>query len=88
MNFEELAEVLTSMFLESGISSDVIGEILANNQHMYTNYDREAHEDQIVLNHKVLAIIEIISSDTNYEIEDSLLEKTHKRINRVLKDKY
>ncbi len=73
--------------LEAEVADEVIDEIISKNKNMNRDYDRDEHVDQVILNHKIGAVIEIVTSDKEYAENKVLSAQGHKKIMNVLRDK-
>ena len=88
MTFEEISEIISSQLLEADIDIDAVEEILAANKNMNRDYDRDEYADQVTLNHKIAALIEIVLGDDEYIVQKVLSEQGHKRVKSLLGTKY
>ena len=88
MTFNVLKEIISSKLLEADIDYKVVEEILYKNKKMNKDYDEDEHADQVILNHKIAAVIEIVLTDKDYAESQILSTQGHKKIMNVLKDKH
>jgi signal recognition particle GTPase len=88
MLFSELKEIIVSQLLEVDIELEIIDQIMNKNTKMFRDYDKDEYEDQVILNHKIAAIIEIVFKDNQYKESKNLSESGHKKINNILKSKF
>jgi len=88
MTFNVLKEIISSQLLEADIDYKVVEEILYKNKKMNKDYDEDEHADQVILNHKIAAVIEIVLTDKDYAESQILSTQGHKKIMNVLKDKH
>ena len=87
MTFNVLKEIISSQLLEADIDYEVVEEILYKNKKMNRDYDEDEHADQVILNHKIAAVIEIVLADKDYAESQILSTQGHKKIMNVLRDK-
>ena len=87
MTFEEIRKIISSQLLEADIEHEAVEDIMIRNQNMYKNYDKDKHLDQVILNHKIEAVIEIVLSDKAYIKSQTISTQGYKKIKNVLKDK-
>ncbi len=87
MTFEEIEEIISSQLLEADIEAEIIEEIMLKNKDMNRDYDKDEHLDQVILNHKIAAVIEIVLTDNEYCENKIVSTQGHKKIMNVLRDK-
>ncbi len=88
MTFEEINEIITSQLLEADISDEAINEIMSKNKNMNRDYDKDEYIDHVILNHKIVAVTEIVFADKQYEEVETLSLQAHKKIMNILRDKH
>jgi len=87
MSFEVIKEIISSQLLEADIEYEAIEDIMARNKNMNRDYDHDEHMDQIILNHKIATLIEIVLADKEYMKSKTISTQGHKKIGNVLRDK-
>jgi signal recognition particle GTPase len=87
-SLEEITEIISSQLMEADIERETVKDIITKNINMSRDYDKDEHIDQVILNHKIAAVIEIVILDKGYVESKTVSTQGHKKIMNVLKTKH
>ncbi len=87
MSFDELSEIISLQLIEAGIDEDLAKEILEANKKMCLEYNLNDEYDQVILYHKISAIVNVIETDRNYKKSKKITNQSHKIIQKILQTK-
>jgi hypothetical protein len=88
MTLEEITEIISSQLMEADIARETVKDIITKNINMNRDYDKDEHIDQVILNHKIAAVIEIVILDKGYVESETVSIQGYKKIGNVLRDKH
>ena len=83
-----IKEIIKNNLFEAGVDSEII-EFIMHNQTIYLEYDLDNEYDSMILNNKLLAIVELVNRNSGNDlIAKELYEIVEKKINKILNTKY